>query len=478
MSARHKLNVAHLNGCLIVAAVVGVVSATWLARRLMAAGFRPWCRSLSLLGGEKVRDVMEGVIRNHACRVVAIYSQSALKDPDVQYRRSVALGLRAERGSNFFVPVSATAIERAALDYQTRDLSFVAFERSWAYGVEALLHTLEAGDCPRPFENGNVLVSQTFILPGLVKPVPELLFSKCFEFKEVPEAIFSFKTVETISDEITKRYADRWAFRKASDHRVLSFQEPPAVVAEALGTSKTGGSAWRHVRDIEGIDPRYLATELLRKSLAVMCAKKGLKRIGEFSPLCFPPGLVPKNSLTYVRPDGRRTRVIAVGERNVWRRGVKVPYRYYLAPRFLVRADLFGAYTAVLKVGVHVTGSKGETLDKRTARARRRRMFKSWYNHEWFARTLAIVSFFADGSDEISFGEGSGGRVVLNVVPFSWFAPVALDETLLEPLRDDEVEMLALQSGDPSDDDDEFEEDDETHDESTRDSDGKGDDGG
>src|SRR6185312_16042710 len=96
------------------------VLATWLARRLMAAGYRPWCRSLSLLAGERAAEVMEGVIRNHSCRVVAIYSGDSLKSPDAQTRRSIAVGVGKERGPTFFLPLSARPIDRASLDYQAR----------------------------------------------------------------------------------------------------------------------------------------------------------------------------------------------------------------------------------------------------------------------------------------------------------------------------------------------------------------------
>ena len=73
------------------------VLATWLARRLMATGYRPWCRSLSLLAGERAAEVMEGVIRNHSCRVVAIYSDDSVRNPDAQTRRSIAMGISKER---------------------------------------------------------------------------------------------------------------------------------------------------------------------------------------------------------------------------------------------------------------------------------------------------------------------------------------------------------------------------------------------
>src|SRR5262249_7861741 len=88
------------------------VLAVWLARRLLAAGYRPWCRSLSLLAGERTAEAMDGVIRNHACRVVAVYSPASLRNPDAQARRATALGVGKERGPTFFVPLSAQEVDR------------------------------------------------------------------------------------------------------------------------------------------------------------------------------------------------------------------------------------------------------------------------------------------------------------------------------------------------------------------------------
>jgi hypothetical protein len=48
-----------------------VALATWIARRLIAEGYRVWCEDLSLLAGEQRQQTIERVIQTRAIRVLA-----------------------------------------------------------------------------------------------------------------------------------------------------------------------------------------------------------------------------------------------------------------------------------------------------------------------------------------------------------------------------------------------------------------------
>jgi hypothetical protein len=359
------------------------VLGTWIARRLLAAGYRSWCRHLSLLPGDRAAEVMDGVIRNHACRVIALYSDASLRDPDAPSRRTTAIHLARERGPHFFVPVTAAAFDRSRLDYQTKELAFVPFEETWAEGNGQLLTALAATDCPRPLVNGGIAASQTLSNPGLVRNVPEQLLSNCFPITTVPAAIRVFRVKKPVTAEQRRELLDQWAFRDA-DSKLLSFHEPPVDVADSLGLTPGGAWSWRDVRFIEGILSRNLAMELIRKSLVVKCVARGLTRSGEREPLAFPYDLIPSNRLPFTLPDGTTTYVQPVGERSVKRGTTPVPYRYHLSPMFFVRSDLGGEFTALLKIRVHITDAKGKPLPKRTAASRRKKLCKNWWNYEVF----------------------------------------------------------------------------------------------
>jgi hypothetical protein len=417
------------------------VLGTWLARKLMASGYRAWCRGLSLLAGDRPSEVMESVIRNNACRVVALYSESSLRDPDALVRRSMALGLARERGPNFFIPVSSTPIDRGRLDYQTKDLAFIPFERNWAEGIGQLLTSLEATSCPRPLPNGPAAAMQTLGNLGVVRASPETLLSNCFPVKTVPAAIHAFRAKKPITAADRRQLLDRWAFRDV-DSKLLSFHRPPADVVDSLELTTAGGWSWRDVPHIERISSRNLAMELLRKSLVVKCVQRGLVRSGEKEPLAFPANLLPNDRLRFRTPDGSFSFVQSVGERTVKRAGTPVPYRYHLSPMFFVRSDLGGEFTALLKIRVHISDAQGKPLPKRATASRRKKLCKNWWNHEWLSRTLAVAHFMAEGEDEITIGATVDEQVVVGAWPLTWEVPVSIDEASIGPVTFDEDEIL------------------------------------
>jgi hypothetical protein len=423
------------------------VLAVWLARRLMAAGYRPWCRGLSLLAGERPAEVMDRVIRKQSSRVVAVYSPASIEDADAAARRAVSLGVADERGPGFLVPVTAGPFDRTRLDYKTRDMAFVSFERGWAPGLAELLAVLEAGGCPRPLPNGPGVAAQTFALPGLVTDTPERLLSNCFPVRKVPEVLHSFDSREAVNRERRREFRTRWAFRDVRPTRLVSFHPPPADVRAALGLTPAASCCWEHVRDWEGVNSRNLAMELVRKSLAVKAVEQGLVEAVGSGLLYFPSGLLLKERIDFLRPDGSAGWVQVCGERRL-RRGDKVStYCYHMAPMFFVRGDLGGTFTVLIKVRLHLTDATGQPLPTRTAVARRKQVCKQWWNHEWLSRTLAIASFMADGAEAFSVG-GGDDELVVAAGPLSWEVPVGINEDVLD--------AAALERGDilPGEDDD------------------------
>lgn len=432
------------------------VLALWLSRKLLAAGYRVWCRKLSLLAGERAHEVMEGIIRNHSCCFISILSAAAIGDPDAQTRRSIAAGMSKERGPTFLIPVAAQPFDRSKLDYKVKDLSIVSFDASWALGIGQLLKTLEAAHCPRPLANGATIATRTVLLSGVTLSKPESLYSNCFPIVRVPDVIHKFKSDKAIDYAIRRKLASEWSFRATEDNRQVSFQDPPSQVAKEYGITKTGGSLWRSLPDVQGINSQFLAMELIKKSLIVKCAQRGLVRQGDESLLGFPSGLLSKDRLTFIKPDGSSTFIFVVGERSVRRRQGPVTYRYHLAPVFGVRRDLGEQFTVLLRVRVNITDAHGSALPARTMASRRRTLFKAWYNYEWFMRTIAITQFLAEGADNIAIGDEPNEQILIRTSPLSWECPVSIDESALEPI-DEDVPLPGQYDDDGEDDDSEEE---------------------
>jgi hypothetical protein len=187
--------------------------------------------------------------------------------------------------------------------------------------------------------------------------------------------------------------------------------------------------------------------ELIRKSVQVYCHEKGLKYCAETDLMYFPDGLVPRNRLPVQLPDGTKLPALAVyGERKYYRPDDQSTYyRYYLAPTFFVDSKLFRSErrevlndfkSTVLYIRLRnrFTDTDNVVLPPRTALSRRKHLCKSWWNDEWFRRTLAVAQFLADQDGKIRIGKNRYEQIVINSFPKTFEVCDGINEEALNKL--------------------------------------------
>ena len=96
---------------------------------------------------------------------------------------------------------------------------------------------------------------------------------------------------------------------------------------------------------------------------------------------------------------------------------------------FDICTDLPGHYLARFRIRLHITDCDGTSLPAVAANARRRRMTRGWYNEEWLARHLALLTFIADGREVIKMSER--GSLVLSSSLIGLRAPFGINETAI-----------------------------------------------
>ena len=109
--------------------------------------------------------------------------------------------------------------------------------------------------------------------------------------------------------------------------------------------------------------------------------------------------------------------------------------RYYLATTFYVRRDILPGFAAQIKLRLLLTDRSGSELPARTAFARRKKITKHWWNHQWHSRQMAVRSFLADGSGQIVIGEEPDEQVVLSSTTIQGTVGSAINEKFLNSLR-------------------------------------------
>jgi hypothetical protein len=398
--------------------------AVWLTQKLTAEGYKVWCEALSLLGGENYPKDVDAAITTGSFRFIALYSEAALQNAELSRQRSLALAVADP--SDFVIPLSIGRLATNRLDRKSTQLTFVEFD-NWALGLRQLLKKLETISCPRPLGTGRSIAAQSFLQNDFLSNEPELLLSNHLRFEKIPERILHFFTETRVN---WREVPSSWGYKYVAPGNFYSFQAPPPEAMRKLNLEKIDEYAWGQDTSINGISSLDLVSELLRKALYAKCRERGLLFCRDTHVTYFPSGLVAKDRIRYARPDGMRSHISVVGKRKYWRPGSSSEYRYYLVPDFFIKRDIFGRFSAALRVRVRITDPRGTVLPPRTSLSRRKHLCKDWWNDDWLHRTLAIAQFIGDdgriviGSDEIE-------QIVIpsDLVPAT--APRGIEEDLL-----------------------------------------------
>lgn len=409
------------------------VLADWLAGKLVAEGYRIWYERSNLHGGEAYPESVDEAIKRHSFCVIALYSQASLTNPEVMRQRALALDISRERGSSFLIPIDVDGIDPSQLDRPTSSLVFIPFGENWAVGLQRLLKRLDSSGCPKPLYYGKTVIAQALPERDVISDQPETLLSNCLRVDALPQAIRRFEVQQSIPQEDLDQLGFLWAFRRVNPEAFLSFHRPPSSIADKHGLRPVGEELWRSAESVYRISSRDLVSELVRKSLIVKCHQKGLRFCPDTGLHYFPRGLLEKDHLKFVRPDGSRGYVNVTGQRAFWRPSGSQHYRYHLAPVFSVARDLFDEFTVLLRVRIRLTDTSGLPLAPRTAKSRRKDLCRDWWNKEWLDRLLAVCQFLADG-DKIVIGNQQDELVVVDAAPMSFEAPLGIDEAVLENL--------------------------------------------
>ena len=416
------------------------VFADWLTRKLTAEGYLVWCERFQLLGGETYPDDVDDAIKNRTFRFISLYSRASLKNLEIGRQRSFALNVGSERSQDFLIPLNVDGVDQTQLDHVTRTLKFIPFQYNWAEGLQQLLKKLESIDCPRSLPNGKHVAAEAFLGNDVRSDQKETLFSNCLQIRQIPEIIHLFTVEQAIPNERLDELKSEWSYRRVDPNTFLSFHEPPDSIVEAYSMSKAGGAIWSSTKKICKIWSFNLASELIRKSLIVKCHQKGLRYCPETKQLYFPPDLVNKDRLYFIRPDSDlETHVLANGKRTHPSGG---EYLYSLAPDFYVRRDLFGDFTVLIRIRVRLSDTAGKAFStKSKIDSRRKNLCKNWWNKHWFNRTLAVSQFLAD-EGQITIGEPQKTQIIIDPNPLYVNVPIGINEEVLDKLSYERSESL------------------------------------
>lgn len=436
---------------LIISAHADLVLAEWLARKLTADGYAVWYESIKSIGDDRYPEDISKAIKTETFRAITVYSRSFFESMEAIGLRALALDVGKDAEIDFIIPLSADPSEQ--INTASKDgIVPIQFGRNWAKGLRDLKETLSVLNCPKPRFDGRTVSSSYYDEAEIVSTDKETLYSNAFPIESIPSIVHRFQVASSF---LEKEYENCWAFRKVSDGLVLSFFPPPEDVMKREAIQNTGGYSWQDFSEITWSDKgeakkiyvNSLIPELIRKSVIVHCHKKGLKYCSDNDFMYFPDGLVPRNRLSTQLPDGTKLAPLGIcGERKYYRPDDKSTYyRYFLAPTFFVDSKLyrepgvdgrndFKSTVLYIRLRNRFTDTDNNVLPPRAALSRRKHLCKSWWNDDWFRRTLAVAQFLADEDGKIRIGMHLNKQIIINSFPNTFEISAGINEKALNKL--------------------------------------------
>jgi hypothetical protein len=229
---------------------------------------------------------------------------------------------------------------------------------------------------------------------------------------------------------------------KANSRLLLSFEDPPAAVPRTDG-ERLIKYRWKQRHDRYGKRSVDVVKELVRRSMEVACVRAGLQWCEHRHIFYFPHFDKPLRNVSFTHVDGRNTHVAVTGLQSYGSGDRAVPFRYQLSPGFRVGFDEDGTCWLTLRIYVRVTEENGTPYDGKAIGRRRKKVGKSWWNKEWFARTVGVIQALSEDKARIVVGSGNR-RVTIFCAPMKWECPVAIDYHAVERVGDFQEEMAQL----------------------------------
>lgn len=394
--------------------------AEWLALRLTAEGYKVWIDRFQLLGGESYPTDIDLAIKDRTFRMLGLLSSYSLAKPNPLKERTLALNLQHRRGEELLITLNVDGLRSDQIDWMTSDITFVPFWESWATGLRQLLKKLASVDAPKGTRDGARIAADAYLPKDLIRSEPELLYANLLRLNHIP-AVINYYTVEPdLTSDDHRALSGKWAYwartpRPPHHARVVSRQSPLAGATlyfsfdrpprgfrdDSVTWHRQGTAPWRDRSQICGLGTSNVIKPLIRRTLLHHVRRRGLHPTPhDPNMMYFPPNLLDRDRLYFRLPDGRSAHRKVVGERS-WHGRDR--FRYHQAVTFDIRTDLGIDFAAQFRIRLHITDCDGRSLTAVAANARRKSMTWSWYNDEWLARHLALLTFLTVENDEIGY---------------------------------------------------------------------------
>jgi hypothetical protein len=410
--------------------------ASWIARQLSLRGFQVWCHGMAPLAGENADETVRQLTNQRAVQYLPVVS--TISAVDGIFLERCALAAARE---DFVIPCAVGAGLEGLLPSRLKKIVPAQFGHSWRVGLKTLLDRMQALGIEPTLDpgRGTQIALKDFLPAQVTVAKPEPVFANVFPLR-LPLAMLVYDLQRSLTESETGELRKVWAFVELNAYRLVAFTPPPLGKLPLVHVTKTPEFAWDAVSEKDGKRTVDVAKDLARRTLEVVCLKRGMVFCPDRKVFYFPKPESGQWNQAIRHVDGRATTVYLTGQKTKGFGERASPFLYQLSPRFRPQRSPDGEWSVIVRVYIRTTDLNGKVFEKKEIGRRRKVVSRSWWNKEWLPRLLGVVQALETSVGRVTLGEGPR-TVEMSTAPLQWMCPVGIDVTALSQVSDIGQEM-------------------------------------
>lgn len=308
------------------------------------------------------------------------------------------------------------------------DLTYIPFG-NWSEGLAQLLKNLESAGAPKMYSPTSVatLLQST----KCVVNTPEILWSNLIPIEHIPRNLYRYEQDVSMTPFTALQAATAWPHYRENSSVCWSFQSPPADLSSKYKFVHRG--TCENWRDASGPDINFynLGKKVINSTLFHSLLAAGLCYDHENRYL-YVPNERRFERLTFSTPTGESW-IKPVGVRSFWTSKGRDSVRYHLSPSITAWLDFGGQDVACVRLRLYLTQLDGNPVRRSLMQSRRKKICRSWWNHEWLTRIFATLQLISSATGDIRIGNCPDEQLILGRFPMSLKADRMLQEAMLKP---------------------------------------------
>lgn len=415
-------------------------TAQWLARKLTTFGYKVWMDKLQLFGGCGWPKDIDDAIKNRSCHMLHLLSKHSIDKPNPSAERQLGLTM-SKQIKNYLIPLNLEGIPPDKLPWQLTEIQYVDFH-DWSIGFRELLKALQKTNCPVfNIDEGVKRAIDSYLPLSAVKQEPETLYSNVHEIFDRPTGIKRFKSNSPLLQDEFERYTrGKWIAYYVNRYECLAFADPPASTSMLSSYKQEDFCLLDGLDEIAGIKTYNILKNIFLRTIYAMAQSKGFF-IDSNNNLVFPR--LEGNTVFYkfVSYDDSQLRIAPHGYKTI--RGVRFNYSLAFRPRIAV---IEKAWCVIVSLHLHLSDNRGIDVERKFIPTIRKHIVRSWWNHEWFVRHMAISARLSGDEENWIYPLNDKERLQVSRIPMTGISETALDDNMISRLAKERQQKYTITS--------------------------------